>query len=49
MKERKGKCLCYYCDSIWNLGHKCKNQKLFLIEEIVECEDGERDHDDAGK
>lgn len=34
MKERRDKGLCYYCDSKWNPGHKCRNPKLFLIEEV---------------
>lgn len=37
MKDMREKCLCYYCDSKWNPGHKCPNPKLFLIEEV---EDG---------
>ncbi|XP_035548740.1 uncharacterized protein LOC118349222 [Juglans regia] len=40
MKERRDKGLCYYCDSKWNPGHKCKNPKLFLIEEVEEEEGG---------
>lgn len=36
IKDKREKGLCYYCDSKWVVGHKCKNPKLFLIEEIME-------------
>ena len=34
MKERRKQRLCYNCDKKWQMGHKCKGAKLFLLEEI---------------
>ena len=31
MEERRKQGLCYNCDEKWNLGHKCKGAKLFLL------------------
>ncbi len=38
MSERRKKGLCYHCDEKWSVGHKCKSMKLYLIEEVSECE-----------
>lgn len=35
MKERRYKGLCYYCDAKWNLGHKCQNPRLYLLEDVL--------------
>ena len=32
MEERRKQGLCYNYDEKWNLGHKCKGAKLFLLE-----------------
>lgn len=32
MAERRKQGLCYYCDDIYSLGHKCKEPKLFQID-----------------
>ena len=34
MEERRKQGLCYNCDEKWQMGHKCKGAKLFLLEEI---------------
>ena len=34
MEERRKQGLCYSCDEKWQMGHKCKGAKLFLLEEI---------------
>ncbi|XP_075659161.1 uncharacterized protein LOC142629051 [Castanea sativa] len=34
MEERRKRGLCYNCDDKWQMGHKCKGAKLFLLEEI---------------
>nr|XP_023922229.1 uncharacterized protein LOC112033677 [Quercus suber] len=38
MEERRKQGLCYNCDEKWQVGHKCKGAKLFLLEEIMELE-----------
>ena len=38
IEERRRLGLCYYCDEKWQMGHKCKGAKLFLLEEIMEVE-----------
>ena len=38
MEERRKLGLCYNCDEKWQMGHKCKGAKLFLLEEIMEVE-----------
>lgn len=43
MKEMREKGLCYYYGSKWNPWHKCKNPKLFLIEEVIENEECEEE------
>lgn len=35
MKEIRENGLCYYCDAKWNLGYKCQNPKLYLLEEVL--------------
>ena len=32
MEERKKLGLCYNCDEKWQMGHRCKGAKLFLLE-----------------
>lgn len=32
MEERRKQGLCYNCDEKWQMGHKCKGAKLFLLE-----------------
>jgi len=32
MADRKIRGLCYNCDEKWARGHKCKEQKLFLMD-----------------
>ncbi|XP_075645875.1 uncharacterized protein LOC142617069 [Castanea sativa] len=34
MEERRKKGLCYNCDEKWQMGHKCRGAKLFLLEKI---------------
>ena len=34
MEERRKQGLCYNCDEKWQMGHKYKGAKLFLLEEI---------------
>ncbi|XP_030949790.1 uncharacterized protein LOC115973672 [Quercus lobata] len=34
MEERRKQGLCYNCDEKWQMEHKCKGAKLFLLEEI---------------
>uniref|UniRef100_A0A2N9I334 Chromo domain-containing protein n=1 Tax=Fagus sylvatica TaxID=28930 RepID=A0A2N9I334_FAGSY len=34
MSERRKKGLCYNCDERWSLDHRCKNRKLYLMEEV---------------
>ncbi|XP_075645372.1 uncharacterized protein LOC142616395 [Castanea sativa] len=38
MEERRKLGLCYNCDEKWQMGHKCKGAKLFLLEEVIEVE-----------
>ena len=38
MEERRKLELCYNCDEKWQMGHKCKGAKLFLLEEVMEVE-----------
>ena len=38
MEERRKLELCYNCDEKWQMGHKCKDTKLFLLEEVMEVE-----------
>ena len=38
IEERRKQGLCYNCDEKWQMGHKCKGAKLFLLEEIMELE-----------
>lgn len=46
MKQRRSKGLCYNCDENFALGHKCKTQKLFLMEGNWPEDDGGGDTDD---
>ena len=32
MEERRKLGLCYNCDEKWQMGHRCKGAKLFLLE-----------------
>uniref|UniRef100_A0A2N9EEL0 Chromo domain-containing protein n=1 Tax=Fagus sylvatica TaxID=28930 RepID=A0A2N9EEL0_FAGSY len=34
MSERRKKGLCYNCDERWSSDHRCKNRKLYLMEEV---------------
>ena len=34
MEERRKLGLCYNCDEKWQSGHRCKEAKLFLLEEL---------------
>ena len=36
MEERRKQSLCYNCDEKWQLGHKCKGVKVFLLEGLCE-------------
>ncbi|KAL5723121.1 hypothetical protein ACHQM5_006555 [Ranunculus cassubicifolius] len=36
IQERRSKGLCYNCDEVWSLKHKCKAKQLFLIVEDSE-------------
>ena len=38
MEERRKQGLCYNCDEKWQVGHKCKGAKLFLLEGVNEIE-----------
>ena len=38
MEERRKQELCYNCDEKWQMGHKCKGAKLFLLEEVMDLE-----------
>jgi hypothetical protein len=38
MSERRKKGLCYNCDERWSLDHRCKNRKLYLMEEVEDEE-----------
>ena len=38
MEERRKLELCYNCNEKWQMGHKCKGAKLFLLEEVMEVE-----------
>ena len=38
MSERRKKGLCYNCDERWSSDHKCKNRKLYLMEEVEDEE-----------
>ena len=38
MEERRKQGLCYNCDEKWQVGHKCKGDKLFLLEGVNEIE-----------
>ena len=38
MEERRMQGLCYNCDEKWQVGHKCKGAKLFLLEGVNEIE-----------
>ena len=38
MEERRKQGLCYNCDVKWQMRHKWKGAKLFLLEEIMELE-----------
>ena len=38
MEERRKQGLCYNCDEKWQVGHKCKGTKLFLLEGVNEIE-----------
>lgn len=47
MKARRDKGLCYNCDEVFHMGHRCKSQQIFMIIGDVEeaCEDAEIWHD----
>jgi hypothetical protein len=32
MRERREEGLCYNCDEKWNLAHKCKISKLYMLQ-----------------
>jgi hypothetical protein len=38
MSERRKKGLCYNCDERWSSDHRCKDRKLYLIEEVEDEE-----------
>jgi hypothetical protein len=38
MSERRKKGLCYNCDERWSSDHRCKNRKLYLMEEVKDEE-----------
>uniref|UniRef100_A0A2N9H0U4 Integrase catalytic domain-containing protein n=1 Tax=Fagus sylvatica TaxID=28930 RepID=A0A2N9H0U4_FAGSY len=38
MSKRRKKGLCYNCDERWSLDHRCKNRKLYLMEEVEDEE-----------
>uniref|UniRef100_A0A2N9EH24 Amine oxidase n=1 Tax=Fagus sylvatica TaxID=28930 RepID=A0A2N9EH24_FAGSY len=38
MLERRKKGLCYNCDERWSSDHRCKNRKLYLMEEVEDEE-----------
>jgi hypothetical protein len=38
MSERRKKGLCYNCDERWSSDHKCKDRKLYLMEEVEDEE-----------
>uniref|UniRef100_A0A2N9GVS5 Integrase catalytic domain-containing protein n=1 Tax=Fagus sylvatica TaxID=28930 RepID=A0A2N9GVS5_FAGSY len=38
MSERRKKGLCYNCDERWSSDHRCKNRKLYLMEEVEDEE-----------
>uniref|UniRef100_A0A2N9G2Y4 Ty3 transposon capsid-like protein domain-containing protein n=1 Tax=Fagus sylvatica TaxID=28930 RepID=A0A2N9G2Y4_FAGSY len=38
MSERRKKGLCYNCDERWSSNHRCKDRKLYLIEEVEDEE-----------
>jgi hypothetical protein len=38
MSERRKKGLCYNCDERWSSDHRCKDRKLYLIEEMEDEE-----------
>ena len=38
MEEKRKQGLCYNCDEKWQVGHKCKRAKLFLLEGVNEIE-----------
>jgi hypothetical protein len=38
MLERRKKGLCYNCDERWSSDHRCKDRKLYLIEEVEDEE-----------
>ncbi|KAK9984354.1 hypothetical protein SO802_033879 [Lithocarpus litseifolius] len=36
MEERRKKGLCYYCEDKWQIGHKCRTSRIFLMEGLQE-------------
>ncbi|KAL4204430.1 hypothetical protein AMTRI_Chr01g132020 [Amborella trichopoda] len=46
-RERREKGLCYHCDEKFTPNHKCKTQKLFWVEGLLEDEDEEEVVDSA--
>jgi hypothetical protein len=38
MSERRKKGLCYNCDKRWSSDHRCKDRKLYVMEEVEDEE-----------
>jgi hypothetical protein len=38
MSKKRKKGLCYNCDERWSSDHRCKNRKLYLMEEVEDKE-----------
>eukprot|EP01018_Ginkgo_biloba_P037916 Gb_05995 [translate_table: standard] len=43
LDARRARGLCYKCNSKWTRGHKCEENKLFIIEDCVEEEEEEEE------
>ncbi|VFQ68943.1 unnamed protein product [Cuscuta campestris] len=44
---RREKGLCYYCDDLYSLGHKCNKPQLFMISEVDDTEEGKNNVDEG--